>query len=328
MPKRRRVVAFALALTGAVLTISSAAGASAPDPSSDFWVNPSCATASSCLANAVTVLNEARGRMREPAYNLPADFSQLRPDEQAFVLTNLDRTLYGLPPVAGLTGQLDQAAATAVRLDTDPSVGAPGITTMTGNWAGGYRNLPFAYEAWMYDDGLGGANLDCTALNRSGCWAHRHNVLWSFWDNGPLAMGAAAGTDARGTPGYALIIVQGNGSYHPDYVYTWSQALAAGAGPGPGAGTASPQRSSASAARVRIGISRLRIRRHTLRFRITAPPGIRVACSLSRAGAARAAAFAPCGPEVDYRHLRPGAYRLRVRAGGARVARAIRIRAR
>ena len=333
MPKRRRAASFALALTGAVLAMSSAAGARAPDPSSNFWVSPSCGTTTSCLAAAITVLNQARARMGEPSYRLPANFSQLGADKQAFVLTNLDRTLYGLPPIAGLTGQLDQAAATAVRLNTDPSISAPGITTVTGNWGGGYRNLPFAYEAWMYDDGPGGANLDCTALNPSGCWAHRHNVLWSFSGHGPLAMGAAAGADSRGTGGYALVIVQGDRSYHPDYLYTWSRALPAGAGPGAGAGAGAggaprSEPSSASAARVRVRISRLRVGRHALRFRVSAPPGVRVACSLSYAPRRRSAAFRPCGPEVAYRHLRSGAYRLRVRAGGSVVARSLRIRAR
>ena len=41
---------------------------------------------------------------------------------------------------------------------------------------------------WMYDDGPGSANVDCTSSDPSGCWGHRHDILWQF--SPPVAMGA------------------------------------------------------------------------------------------------------------------------------------------
>ena len=48
----------------------------------------------------------------------------------------------------------------------------------------------------MWDDGLGSKNADCTASHPSGCWTHRHDVLWKFHRGALLAMGAAAGNRA------------------------------------------------------------------------------------------------------------------------------------
>jgi hypothetical protein len=94
-----------------------------------------------------------------------------------------------------------------------------------------YDNAPMAYEAWMWDDGLGSSNGDCTQPNRSGCWGHRHNVLWKFNRGARLAMGAAAGRDRYGHRSYAMLLVGGlRLVYKPAYVYTWRRAVADGAG--------------------------------------------------------------------------------------------------
>jgi hypothetical protein len=109
------------------------------------------------------------------------------------------------------------------------------------NWAGGYVNVVQAYEGWMYDDGPGSGNVDCTSGDPSGCWGHRHDILWEFDPTGgQTAMGAAAGSDSAGTPGYAMLLVQGSdSSYRPTYTYTWEQAVADGAGGGLGSGSGS-----------------------------------------------------------------------------------------
>src|SRR5438445_624555 len=82
-------------------------------------------------------------------------------------------------------------------------------------WPCGFPNLPLAYEAWMYDDGPGSGNLDCPRAGASGCWGHRHDILWDFGPGGALAMGAAAGTDPSGQSGFAMLLVQGDSTYHP-----------------------------------------------------------------------------------------------------------------
>lgn len=47
-------------------------------------------------------------------------------------------------------------------------------------------------------------------------------------------MGAAAGPDRSGHPGYAMLLAAGAGSaYAPAYTFTWAQALALGAGTNP-----------------------------------------------------------------------------------------------
>src|SRR5438270_189666 len=80
------------------------------------------------------------------------------------------------------------------------------------------------------NDGLGSGNYDCTASNQSGCWGHRHDILWSFRQDAVLAMGAAAGLGPKGGHAYAMLLAGGYAGYRPTYVYTWSQAVADGAG--------------------------------------------------------------------------------------------------
>jgi hypothetical protein len=85
----------------------------------------------------------------------------------------------------------------------------------------------------MYDDGLGSPNVDCTASHRSGCWGHRHDILWAFGPSDVLAMGAASDGWS-----YVLLLVAGfpadpswdDPGYTPTYGYTWSEAVADGAG--------------------------------------------------------------------------------------------------
>jgi hypothetical protein len=124
-------------------------------------------------------------------------------------------------------------------------------------------------------------------------------------------------------PSYALLIVHGDSTYRPNYVYTWSDALAAGAGGG-GNGTIAPRVQRASASASALTIIRLRVRGRTITFHIRAPGGAQVSCSLTRAGLRER--YVPCDAIMIYRGLRPGRYRLAVRAAGSTVARRVRIR--
>ncbi|HEY2653139.1 MAG TPA: hypothetical protein VGI50_14525 [Solirubrobacteraceae bacterium] len=226
MRKRSLVCALSVATGFSV----APAVASAADPGFDFAPRPSCVGAAPCLTQAVTFLDRARAKLGQPPYELPGNFASLDPARQALVLTDLDRVMYGLRPIAGLASDLDQAAAAGVRSGNDPLAPPTDYLTLTSNWAGGYLNMAFAYEAWMYDDGPGSNNFDCTLLNRSGCWDHRNNILWQFGGRGPLAMGAAAGPGPGGTLGFTVLLVQGAPGYTPVYTYTWNEAVAAGAG--------------------------------------------------------------------------------------------------
>ena len=250
-----------------------------------------------------------------------------------------------------------------VQSDGDPRPQASNYLAWTSNWAGGFANMPLAYEAWMYDDGPGSGNLDCTHGNPSGCWGHRHDVLYRFNRSGPLAMGVAQGTDPSGDPGYAMILFEGDDTYHPSYLYTWAQAVAAGAGVGgaggagagsgvagsssstvgrhrggstgagpvkPGKagpnGPASPGTSRHGSVPTRVSIA-VAVHGAQITIHASLPAGSHLQCALtreSRHGSARSH-YGPCGPEISTANLAPGRYRLRVRGGGVVVTRHLRV---
>jgi hypothetical protein len=234
-------VAIALATSAAPAVANSWAGS---DPGANFpmpyipqlcWNPPTGnPTGAACLDWSVGVLDQARASLGLPAYVVPADFDSLSPAQQLFILTNSDRAMYGLDPIPGLTDALNQNAASGVQDNGDPWPTGSNWMAYTSNWAGGYVNAVLAYEGWMYDDGPGSGNQDCTSTNPSGCWGHRHDVLWNFaGSGGATAMGAAAGSYTAGQPSYAMLLVQGSDTaYQPVYTYTWTQAVADGANGG------------------------------------------------------------------------------------------------
>jgi len=197
-------------------------------------------TGEQCINAGVWYLDHARAKAGLAAYKLPASFPSLSPPRQWFILVNLDRIQYKLPPITGLTEKLNHdALASGVWRDDDPHPSnTSGITTWWPGWAGAFYNVPMAYEVVMWNDGLGSTNPRCTPTNHSRCWGHRHSVLWKFPRGSVLAMGAAAGNDSHHHRGYAWLFVGGNAGYKPTYAYTWKQAVAEGAGtnaydPGP-----------------------------------------------------------------------------------------------
>jgi hypothetical protein len=288
----------------------------------------------------VAVLNQARASLGQPAYAIPANFVSLTPAEQGFVLANLDRILYGLAPVTGLTAALDTDAAAGVHADADPQPTASNYLAWTANWAGGFSNMPLAYEAWMYDDGPGSGNLDCSSSNTAGCWGHRHDVLYKFDPTGgALAMGVAQGTDPSGQAGYAMLLFGGDESYRPDYVYTWAQAVAAGAGhgvagsvgtgggTGPGRGAGShPGNGNHGGVPARVTISIHLAGRHVTVV-ASVPPGSRLQCAVTRHGKHGWARdhYRACPAHFSLAGRRPGRYRLRARAAGVVVTRYVRV---
>lgn len=229
----------AIGLTQLVMGAGAALAANpwvGPDPAKNYPLGqlPSACfskpTSASCINAGVYYLDRARAALKIGPYKLPANFAGLTPTQQTLILTNLDRTYYKLPPVAGVTAGLSQDAMAGVSADTDPHSTVPGVVQWTANWAGGYPNIVLAYEGWMYNDGLGSPNIGC-AKSPSDCWGHRHDILWKFTVTGPLAVGVAAGRDPHGTTGFAMLLGRGNPGWNPGkYVYTWSQAVKDGAG--------------------------------------------------------------------------------------------------
>jgi len=189
-----------------------------------------------CENAVVYYLNQARATLGLSAYRLPADFPQLPSDRQIFILSDLDRAAYSLPSVIGLNTELSADAAKGVAAGDDPSLSgwSYGWNAYYSNWAGAFVNAPQAYYFWMYDDGPGSGNLACNSPSDSGCWGHRHNILFDGPGDGgyEAAMGAAAGERTTGEAGYAQLTVAASREFipHPPYYYTWAEAQADGAG--------------------------------------------------------------------------------------------------
>jgi hypothetical protein len=157
-------------------------------------------TGKECIDAGVWYLDRARAKVGLHAYALPANFPSLSPVQQLFILVNLDRVQYGLRPIPGLTAALshDALVSGVWRADDPHPSNTTGLNTWWPGWAGAFHNAPMAYEAWVWNDGLGSKNPRCTPTDHSRCWGHRHSLLWKY--RPVLAMGAATGRDSRHPP--------------------------------------------------------------------------------------------------------------------------------
>ncbi len=227
-------------------SISYASTAPAP-PSTDLPSTPDLAVAcrgggggTPCLDAALQAFDNARAAEGIGPLTLPSDFSSLTAGEQLLVLVDSERVDRGLSPVAGELDALDGLAATGAEDDSDPSFPSAGVAGVTawawaGNWASAGSVLSAVYE-WMYDDGLGSGNIDCTSADTSGCWDHRDNILGFQNDidsyGGSLSFGGAAVElgSARSAPSMSVTTLMTWSPDTPsDYTYTWADAVAAGA---------------------------------------------------------------------------------------------------
>jgi hypothetical protein len=191
---------------------------------------------STCITDTVEAINNAHVIEGIPAVQLPSDFGGLTPPNQVLVLVNLERVSRNLSPVSGELSNLDQLAQVGAQSNEDPVVPSGGVQGLPvsawgSNWASSGTNIDAVYE-WMYNDGLGGFNIDCTTATLSRCWDHRDAILGFQNDmtnyGGSLSFGAATATTATGNTSVAMIITWS--SQTPSgYYYSWSQAVAAGA---------------------------------------------------------------------------------------------------
>jgi hypothetical protein len=192
-----------------------------------------------CNSLAVAEIDHARQVLEKlggMSFSLAA-YEKLSPDEQLFVITDLERTERGLAPATVLSASLDRIAQAGARADTDPALGeVPRILPGGGRpaylgaiWAGGLVNALGSDYAWMYDDGPGGNNLFCRTAGSAGCWGHRNIILTSF---GPascrggqaeLAIGAGhvIGTEGESD---AEVLAGVCGPAPTDAVFTWARA--------------------------------------------------------------------------------------------------------
>ncbi|MCL6564414.1 MAG: hypothetical protein K6U87_15575 [Firmicutes bacterium] len=206
-----------------------------------------------CLAGALRAIDAARAREGLGPLILPRTWASLSVADQLLVLTDLERTARGLPPVLGVTPVLDASIAQALARRGDPAAVPPAPWDADpesggSNWAG-TGSVLLGWYVWMYDDGYGSQNLDCRAPTDLGCWGHRDNILAHYRQEylagvrqaeaaTPLPPGSAWGPPATATwlamdgganAGNLAMAIVATGRPLP-LAYTWSQALAAGAG--------------------------------------------------------------------------------------------------
>ena len=302
-----------------------------PNPAQNIPIGAlpvSCSSPSSapCENAVIYYLDKARATLGVGPYDLPSDFLTLAPIDQIFILADLDRIAYAVPPVPGLTAALDAAAAEGVQRDDDPA--APAVSAQafgySSNWAGAFENDLAAYYDWLYDDGYGSSNLDCKTPSASGCWGHRQDV-YAFDVAKGTAMGAAVGLDPSGMAGYTMLVAWSIPAIDDPFVYTWSQAVAEGAGTNPYdpgvpalSGTeafkAQSGATGAPHAAVRLTAS-LRVRRALHRVLVTfhiSTPKLSFICVLRRGG--RRLKRGHCTSPKAYSRLGAGRYSVQIEA--------------
>lgn len=234
-----RLAAAATAVTLAAGHAVQAAPAGTGHPSHNIAAKPSYTGACSrfhsnspsCITTALAAIDRARSFEHVRPMILPDNFAKLTFGEQTFVVSNLERVDRGLRPFRGITAQLNKTATTAAQRRVDPApatstVGRFVVLTYGSNWTANYGPLAGDY-GWMYDDGYGSYNIDCSSPAASGCWAHRDVILSTYGDK-PLLVSGAGSDKQNGLVSIAQMFVGGQGTA-PSFTYTWAQALRHGA---------------------------------------------------------------------------------------------------
>ena len=236
--RQRLTVAAVVAMLGALGAVAPAA-AGTGHPKHNIEAKPdyraACAhyrsNSTACITKALAAIDRARSMEHVRAMILPNNFKKLSYAEQTFVISNLERVDRGLPPFRGITAKLNKTAKQAATANVDPApaysaIGQFAVLDYQSNWTSNFGPLAGDY-GWMYDDGYGSYNEDCTSPSDPGCWAHRDIILTKY-DKPSLISGA--GSDKQsGLVSIAQVFVAGKGQ-HPTFTYTWRQALRHGAG--------------------------------------------------------------------------------------------------
>jgi hypothetical protein len=210
-----------LAAFGASACLLLAAGTTAAQAAT-AGITPPRNPGSDCNAGGGSVIagiNACRAAEGVGPLVLPSNWSALTPVQQGFVVMNLERVNRGLPAIVGLNASLNGLASSGASRGTDPSFPS-GPVSGGGIWAGAYSVLQADY-LWMYVDGPGGDNLDCTSGNSSGCWGHRDIILWDR-SSGTLVSGGGFAT-AGGTDSLAYLVLSGYST--SNLTFTWAGEL-------------------------------------------------------------------------------------------------------
>lgn len=150
---------------------------------------------------------------------LPHDFTTLSVASQLLAISDIERVDRGRRAVKGRSTALDKLAVKGAKADTDPPFPNPCNCDGGGNWAGAGNSVLLDDFYWMYDDGLGSFNGDCTQSNTSGCWGHRHNILNAYPT--PVVMGAAVAYNTRFGTSMTEEFIGGNSKFTANVSPTW-----------------------------------------------------------------------------------------------------------
>ena len=150
-------------------------------------------TSEGCIDSILHNINYARSLEGLGPMILPSGYVTDSVPVQQLVIADEERGDRGLSQFAGLDPGLNAAALTGAQDDADPT--APAGSQDTG-WGSNFAqdSTPLGADyAWMYNDGYGGTNLDCTAPTDHACWGHRDNILgpWTSTGSTTAQMGDA-----------------------------------------------------------------------------------------------------------------------------------------
>ena len=181
------------------LPFSNASRDGIANPSSSLAPSPnffdSCSqsridNSTGCTNASLAAINNARKIEGISPMILPANFTQLSTIDQLTYVLNSERTARNLSPINHVSQLLNKNSFVGAHLNQDPNVTSSKFASSASLWAGGIPNVLAADYLWMYDDGPNSFNVDCSASNPSGCWAHRDSILENFGSSGTLRIGA------------------------------------------------------------------------------------------------------------------------------------------
>lgn len=189
---------------------------------------PTLNTSAACTAVALQAIDRARASEGVGALRLPSNWSRLTVPEQLFVLADLERVDRGLPPYVSLVPQLSSIAQAAAGAARDPSDSAPGVRGDSGNWSTAAASPLIADFEWMYSDGFGGANVNCTHRGAPGCWGHRNDILGTYTGVTCSTCSMGAGFDPRfrnDGPVYTELFVEPASPTLFSGSFTWARSV-------------------------------------------------------------------------------------------------------
>jgi hypothetical protein len=187
------VLAIAAALLPTTITpqLTRAAALTVPTENTPRTqaIQRACTDGSStaCHRAVLRAIDNARRAEGRKPLKLPPYYFRLTVPQQLLVIAHLERVDRGLPGFTGLSAKLDLLALEGALSNTLPT--GPAAAAWGSNWADGEGSALLADFDWMYNDGPGSPNVECTPTNVTGCWGHRLNILGHY---GPRpSMGAA-----------------------------------------------------------------------------------------------------------------------------------------